>query len=130
MELVASGLFGVQILVNDKWLWSAAPSHAYGLLGFVAIDILIAFSVIRKLALSPMVASIAAFVQFGLMLSDLFVGQPMGVSSIAFRNYLLRDSSFVSLMVIQILIVFMVLEMAVARLLHQHPHWLALLHRS
>ena len=130
MELVASGLFGLQILVNDKWLWSSAPSHAYGLLGFVAIDILIGFAVIRKLAFYSTVASIAALVQVGSMLSDLFGGQPMGVSSIAFRNYLLRDSSFLSLMGIQILIILMVLEMTVARLLHLHHQWPALLHRS
>ena len=130
MELVASGLFGLQILANDRWLWSSAPSHAYGLLGFVAIDILITFAVIRKLAFSFIVASIAALVQLGSMLSDLFVEQPMDVSSIAFRNYLLRDSSFVSLMGIQILIVLMVLEMAAAQLLHRHPRWLALLDRN
>src|SRR6266705_580176 len=36
--LGASALVGIQILATDYWLWSASPTHAYGLMAFVALD--------------------------------------------------------------------------------------------
>src|SRR2546422_2802033 len=36
--LGASALVGIRILATDYWLWSAAPTHAYGLTAFVALD--------------------------------------------------------------------------------------------
>ncbi len=119
-ELVGSALLGLWILVTDAWLWASAPSHAYGLVAFLVIDALVALAVIEKLAFSSIIASIAALVQFGAMLGDLIRGQPVGVSSIAFRNYLLADSSFVALMAVQLSIVFVGLEMMIGRLLQQH----------
>jgi hypothetical protein len=38
--LVLSALLGLAILGTDHNLWSLEPSHAYGLIGFVAIDVI------------------------------------------------------------------------------------------
>ncbi len=128
--LIASGLLGLRILLVDRWLWIAAPSHAYGLAAFVAVDTFLTVAVIARVAFSATMSSAAAVAQLGAMLGDLAAGQPAGVFSIAFRNYLLMDTSFVALMVIQISIVFAGLGMVIARLLHQHPEWAVLLHRK
>ena len=61
---------------------------------------------------------------------DLENGQPIGVSSNAFRGYLLGDGSFLALLAIQSAILFTSLEMGLVRFLHQHPQWVTILHRK
>jgi len=36
--LAASASVGIETLSTDYWLWSAAPTHAYGLIVFVGLD--------------------------------------------------------------------------------------------
>src|SRR5262249_26128711 len=96
--LVASSLLGSWILVNDQWLWSAAMTHAYGLAGFVIINLVLAFLVVSwKTSWPTRLVSMATFVQAAAMLGDLVGGQPMGIPAEAFRQYLLGDRSFVAL---------------------------------
>src|SRR5437870_7082120 len=45
--LGTSALVGIQILATDYWLWSAAPTHAYGLMAFVALDLALILGVWR-----------------------------------------------------------------------------------
>src|ERR1700745_50433 len=104
LSLFASGLLGVQIVVNDRWLWSAAPSHAYGLIGFVAIDLLLALTLLRMGSVAILGAVVASTTQFGAMLADLVAGKPEGVPSAAFRAYLTGDISYVVLLIIQVAI--------------------------
>ena len=33
--LIASSVIGVWILITDKWVWIAEPTHAYGLAAFI-----------------------------------------------------------------------------------------------
>ena len=129
-ELAIASLLGLWILENDRWLWASAQSHAYGLVGFVIVDLALAFAVARRIPRSSMLAPAAALVQVAAMLSDLVNGQPVGVSSFSFRGYLLGDVSFVALLAIQSVIMLMGLEMALERLVHQHPRWIATLNRK
>lgn len=104
LGLLASGLLGTQILATDNWLWTAAPTHAYGLLSFVAIDLALMGLAIIRIRLASVAAGIISVAQFGAMLADIVSGQPQGITSFAFRNYLLSDSSYIGLLMIQIII--------------------------
>jgi hypothetical protein len=104
LSLLSSGLFGIVVLVNDKWLWSAARSHAYGLTGFVLINLLLVGATLKRFSLAAFAAAFFSVLQFGAMLADLLAGAPMGTPSVAFRNYLLSDSSYLGLLLIQIAI--------------------------
>ncbi len=120
ITLVISGLLGIQILLNDKWLWSTAPSHAYGLVGFVAIDALLTLALWNsRFRLAILGATLVSSFQLGAMLADLVSGQPMGVPTIAFRNYLLSDSSYVALLFIQAMILVVAIGAFVLPLLHK-----------
>ncbi len=120
IALVASGLLGIQILLNDKWLWSAAPSHAFGLVGFVAIDALLTLAVWNsRFRLATLGATLVSSLQLGAMLTDLVSGQPMGVPTIAFRNYLLSDSPYVALLLVQPMILVVAIGALAFPLLHK-----------
>ncbi len=124
--LVASTFLGSWILENDQWLWSSAPSHAYGLAGFVLVNAILAvLVVVWKTQWPARLVSMATFVQTASMLSDLAGGQPMGVPVTAFRQYLLGDSSFVALLSIQVAIILVVLESGLVGYLHRHSQWFA-----
>src|SRR5207247_2834862 len=58
LTLAISGLLGVQILIDDKWLWAAAPSHAYGLIGFVSIDMILVVAALMRVGLATVSAEI------------------------------------------------------------------------
>ena len=122
LALVASGLVGSQILLSDRWLWSAEPSHAYGLIGFVLIDMMLAAAMLIRVGLATVGAAFVAVAQFTAMLADIAVGQPEGVQSIAFRNFLLSDASYLGLLFIQIAIFIIAVGAATVPLLHRHGH--------
>ena len=100
--LLVSGLVGVWIAANDGWLWAVAPSHAYGLLAFAALDAILAFvaMVVPKLAYEG--ALLLSITQVIAMLGDALAFTPMGTLQAAFRAYLLGDSAFVALLGIQL----------------------------
>ncbi len=97
---------------------------------FVIVDLALAFAVARGISWDSLGVSAAALIQFVTMLGDLENGQPVGVSSTAFRGYLLGDGSFLALLALQTAILFTSLEMGLLRLLHQHPRWITILHRK
>ena len=99
--LAASGVVGARILTTDGWLWSAAPTHAYGLTAFVAIDILLIAALWRGTRLAEIGAASLSVVQMLAMAGDLLGFSPVGVPSDVFRNYLLNNSSFMALLYIQ-----------------------------
>jgi hypothetical protein len=129
LALASSGLLGIQILLNDRWLWSAAPSHADGLIGFVAIDLILAMSVLRITSLAILGAAVASVTQFGAMFTDLVAGQPQGVSSMAFRAYLASDTSFIVLLAIQVAILSVAVGTIAVPIVHKHVHFAELVHR-
>ena len=99
--IYTSSILGVQILLMDKWLWNAAPTHALGLVIFVAVDAVLLAAMLEMPRLATFGAVVASAAQLSAMLGDIMLGQPSDVSAVAFRNYLLADTAFISLLVTQ-----------------------------
>src|SRR5207245_6001972 len=120
--LGASALVGLRRLATDYWLWSAAPTHAYGLTAFVALDFALIVAVWRATRLSVLGALLTATVQLVAMLGDIVAGEPAGLPVAVFRSYLLSDTAYLGLLVIQAFI----LAIAIGNwaLPHLHSHWL------
>jgi hypothetical protein len=121
--LAASALVGIEILLTDYWLWSAAPTHAYGLIAFVALDNALIFGMWRAMRAAIFGALLIATIQLVFMLGDIITGQPAGTPAAAFRSYLLADASYLGLFVAQVLI--MAIAVGAWVLSHLHGHWLA-----
>jgi len=119
--LGTSALVGIQILATDYWLWSAAPTHAYGLMAFVALDLALILGVCRVTRLAMIGPLLTATFQFVAMLGDIIGGQPAGLPAAVFRNYLLANTAYVGLLVTQGLI--MAIAIGTWALPHMHGHW-------
>ena len=126
--LAASALVGVQILSTDLWLWSAAPTHAYGLMAFVALDVALIFGTWRTTRFAVFGALLTATVQLAAMLGDIIAGEPAGLPVSIFRNYLLADTAYLGLLITQGFI--MAIAVGTWALPHMHGHWLASLKTS
>src|SRR5712692_1219180 len=100
--LLVAGLVGVWIAANDGWLWAVAPSHAYGLLAFAALDAILALVVIVVPRLAYVGALLVSTTQVAAMAGDALTFTPTGTVQAAFRAYLLGDSAFVALLGIQL----------------------------
>jgi len=116
-------MVGIQILATDYWLWSASPTHAYGLMAFVALDLALIVGVWRLTRLALFGALLTATVQLMAMLGDIIAGEPAGLPAAVFRNYLLADTAYVGLLITQGLI--MAITIGTWALPHLHGHWLA-----
>jgi hypothetical protein len=99
--LLVSGAVGARILTTDGWLWAAAPTHAYGLITFVVMDLVLTVALWRGTRYAQAGAVTLALVQFLAMAGDLSGYSPSGVPSDVFRSYLLSNSAFVVLLAIQ-----------------------------
>src|SRR2546425_2942754 len=121
--LGASALVGIQILLTDYWLWSAAPTHAHGLMAFVALDLALIFGVWRVPRLAIFGALLTAGIQLVAMLGDIIAGEPAGLPVTVFRNYLLADTAYLGLIINQGLI--MVVAIGSWALPRLHGHSLA-----
>src|SRR5690242_6538718 len=103
--LVGSAIVGAAILKMDGYLWAVAPSHAYGLVAFASLDLVLAVLAWKKIRLSLLGTAFLGGVQFAAMVADVFVGQPVGLPSGAWEQYLLGDTYFVALLGIQLAVV-------------------------
>ena len=99
--MLLSGTVGILILLTDQYLWSAALSHAYGLVAFVAVDTIVALALWRKIWFGSLLSIGLAIVQGTAMLADVLTYSTPDVSQQAFRSYLLGNPAFVALLVIQ-----------------------------
>ena len=122
VALGASALVGIQIMATDFWLWSAAPTHAYGLIAFVALDLALILGVWRATRPAIFGALLTATFQLVAMLGDIIGGQPAGLPAAVFRNYLLANTAYVGLLVTQGLI--MAIAIGTWALPRLHGHWL------
>lgn len=118
--LYTSSFLGIQILLMDKWLWNAAPTHAYGLIIFVIIDCIILAALWKEQGLATIGAALVSIAQLVAMLSDIVIGQPAGVPANTFKNYLLADTAFVSLLSIQGVILVLAASLVIMPLAHRH----------
>jgi len=91
----------VWIVANDGWLRAVAPSHAYGLLAFAALDVVLALVVLVVPRLAYVGALFVSMTQVVAMAGDALVFTPTGTLQAAFRGYLLGDTAFVVLLGIQ-----------------------------
>jgi hypothetical protein len=103
--LFVSAMVGAIILKTDAYLWAAAPSHAYGLVVFVAVDLGLAAAVWRVTKLAILGTALMGAVQFAAMAGDVFMGGPAGLPQSAWQQYLLGDAYFVALLGIQLVVV-------------------------
>ncbi len=114
--LYTSSILGIQILLMDKWLWDAAPTHAYGLVIFVIVDSVLLATMWKGIVLATIGAALAATAQLAAMLADVAAGQPSGISASIFMTYLLSNTAFISLLTTQGVI--LVLALAALTRLH------------
>lgn len=115
-------------MTTDRWLWAAAPSHAYGLIGFVMVDVLLTIAVLEILSLGTLAAAVVSLVQVSAMLGDLLVGQPEGIPSTAFRAYLINDPSYIGLLFVKAIIVAVAIASMTKPFLQRHAHLTRSLH--
>ena len=107
--LLFSAAVGGYILATDSYLWSVAPTHAYGLAAFTAIDLVLVAGLWRKPRAAIVVATLLGLVQLGAMSGDIFFGTMTFSSDVttaaAFSKYLLGDAAFVALLGIQAVLI-------------------------
>ncbi len=118
--LYTSSILGIQILLMDKWLWNAAPTHAYVLIIFVIVDSALLAAMWRKTMLATIGATLASTAQLTAMLGDIAIGQPSGISASVFKSYLLADTAFISLLATQGIILVMATTVLTMPLAHSH----------
>ncbi len=103
--LLISALIGSIMLLTDRFLWSAAPSHAYGLIVFVAVDVGLAAAIWRVTRLAILGSALLGLIQFAAMAGDVFVGGPVSMSTALWRQYILGDVYFVVLLGMQLVVI-------------------------
>jgi hypothetical protein len=111
VSLGASGLVGLQVLATDSFLRAAAPSHAYGLVAFAIIDLVLAASMWFLPRLSLTAGTLVSAIQFLAMTADMFIGAPAGLQQNLFREYLVGNPSFLGLLELQSIIFAFALSM-------------------
>ena len=107
--LLLSAAVGGYILATDSYLWSVAPTHAYGLVAFTTVDLALVVGLWRKPRAAIAVATLLGLVQLGAMGGDIFFGTMTFSSDVttatAFSKYLLGDAAFVTLLGIQAVLI-------------------------
>ena len=100
--LFLSAWLGGNILSSDAFLWDAAPTHAYGLMAFVGMDLVLIAALWDGIRYAGTLPIILATVQLLAMVGDLAGLQPpSGMTASSFRTYLLSDNLYLALFVFQ-----------------------------
>jgi len=89
------------IVANDGWLRAVAPTHAYGLLAFAVLDLVLALVVMAVPRIAYAGALLVSITQVASMAGDALSFTPTGTLQAAFRAYLLGDMAFLALLGIQ-----------------------------
>jgi hypothetical protein len=102
-SLVISAVIGAYIVSTDSYLWTEAPSHTYGLIAFIVVDLITASALYTLPRLSRILVLFLPVIQFTAMVGDLYLGlgSPGSIVQDSFREYLLNDSAFMILLVLQ-----------------------------
>ena len=100
--LLVSGLVGMWIVASDGWLRAVAPTHAYGLLAFAVLDLVLGLVVIAVPRIAYAGALLVSITQVAAMAGDALTFTPTGTLQAAFRAYLLGDMAFLALLGIQL----------------------------
>lgn len=103
--LLLSALAGLQIFLTDTDLWEAAPSHAYGLLVFIILDLVATALSVALPKLGLPAAMTWGTVKFFLLLGDILTAKNVGFHSYSqFMEYLFSLWNFDTLLVLQLII--------------------------
>ena len=89
------------IVASDGWLRAVAPTHAYGLLAFAVLDLVLALVVMAVPRIAYAGALLVSITQVASMAGDALTFTPTGTLQAAFRAYLLGDMAFLALLGIQ-----------------------------
>jgi hypothetical protein len=100
--LLVSGLVGMWIAVGDGWLRAVAPTHAYGLLAFAALDLVLAPVILTVPRVAYVGALLVSMTQVVAMAGDALTFASTGTLQTAFRAYLLGNLAFLALLGIQL----------------------------
>jgi len=107
--LLVSAAVGCYVLATDSALWSVAPTHAYGLVGFTVIDLALMIGQWRRPSTAIIITVLLGLVQLGLMSGDVLFGASTLPSNFttaaAFSRYLLGDAAFVLLLGVQVVLI-------------------------
>jgi len=107
--LLVSAVVGGYILGTDSYLWSTAPTHAYGLAAFTVIDLVLMVGLWVRPRIAIIVSILLGLVQLGAMSGDVFFGTLTFSSNVttaaAFSKYLLGDDAFVTLLGVQAVLI-------------------------
>jgi len=119
IAFLISGALGSYILATDSYLWAQAPTHADGLVAFVVLDLVAVAGIYALPRIARIVVLLLPVVQLAAMAGDLYMGlgSPGSVIQGAFHEYLLNDSAFMILLVLQAVLA----ALAFGNLLQPHP---------
>jgi len=109
LVLLVSAAVGGYILATDSYLWSTAPTHAYGLGAFTIVDLVLIAGLWIKPRIAVIVSILLGLVQLAAMSGDIFFGTLTFSSNVttaaAFSKYLLGDTAFVTLLGVQVILI-------------------------
>ncbi|MDA4124208.1 MAG: hypothetical protein OK438_01965 [Thaumarchaeota archaeon] len=107
--LLISAAVGSYILATDSYLWSVAPTHAYGLAAFTVLDLVLIVGLWRVPKFAIIGAVLLGLVQMGAMGGDVFLGTLTFSSNVttatAFSKYLLGNMAFLTLLGVQVVLI-------------------------
>jgi len=107
--LLFSVVVGGYILATDSYLWSVAPTHAYGLAAFMVIGLALIVGQWRMSRTAIIATVLLGLVQLGAMSGDVLFGtltfSSNGATAAAFSKYLLGDAAFVALLGVQVVLI-------------------------
>ena len=102
--LAISAALGSWILATDTFLWTARPEHAYGLLAFVVLDVVLATLILTRRKYAFLGTLVFATVQFLAQAGDPILGRPSGYTIETFALYLFSNWAFDALLIAQVAI--------------------------
>ncbi|GBC70092.1 hypothetical protein HRbin01_01800 [archaeon HR01] len=101
---LASIFFGLFLLATDPELWDNAPSHAYGLIGLIAVDVAVLAYVVgragRYLRYIPYLGAVKLLIIVG----DILTAPQFGLTYLEFAQYLFGLWAYTGLVASQIAI--------------------------
>lgn len=104
--LLLSMFFSGVLLLTDAELWTVAPSHAYVLVGFTAVDAVLAGVVTRGWRKAGDAGIIYGVGKFALFLGDILTAPEFGLTYEEFAAYLFGLWGYNGLLASQALIAF------------------------
>ena len=104
-SLILSAFLGIYLLATDRSIWILAPSHAYGLMIIVALDVILVILDFRNLKRSYVLTIILATITIILQLGDILTAPQYHLTGASFASYLFGLWTFDALLLAQSFII-------------------------